>query len=108
MVEAELRHYAGPEVLDDDVDGKRELARSFEAFRTFEVERRRPLVAIDRCEILAVAVDHRRPRAHQVAVGRLDLDHVRAHVREQRAAERARKNLAELGNAHAGERKHRG
>ena len=76
------------------------------ARRILEVERDRALVAIDRGEILAVAVDERRPGAHEIPVGRFDLDHVGAHVGEQAAAERTGEDLAEFDDFDAGEGKH--
>ena len=79
-------------------------AREVAVGRVLEVERDRLLAAVDRSEVLAVAAVHRRPLAHRVALGRLDLDDLGAEVGEQHAAERAGGDLAELDDLEARER----
>jgi hypothetical protein len=54
------------------------------------------LAAVERCEVLAVAVGDRRPLTQRIALRRLDLDDLRAEVGQQHAAERSGGNLAEL------------
>ena len=102
MVEAKTRHDAGSVVLEHDLRGGDEVARPLVVARILEIERDRALVAVHRGEVLAVAVLQRRPLPHGIAAIRvLDLDDVRTHVREQHAAEGARRDAAELHNSYA-------
>jgi hypothetical protein len=100
----EALHHAGSAVLDEDVGLEHERARRVAGRRVLEVERDRALAAIDRREVLGVAVRDRWPLPHRVALGRLDLDDLGAEVGEQHAAERPGRHLAELDDAHALER----
>ena len=114
MAEAEPLHHAGPEILQHDVGREAQGARRREICGVLQVEDDRALVAIDRSEVLGVArrlrggrrAGERRPLAHPVALGRLDLDHVGAQVGEQHPAERAGGDLAELDDADAEKGKH--
>ena len=69
-----------------------------------QVEHQAALVAVERGEAHALAVADRRRGAAHVAARRLDLDHVGAHVGEQRAAQRAGDEVRQLDDADAGER----
>ena len=94
--------YARPEILDDGVGLRAQLAQPLDLRRVLEIDRDAALVAIDRCEVFTVlgamiARAHRRPAPHVVAaVGPLDLDHVGAEVGEQRSGERPGGDLPEF------------
>ncbi|MCY1530032.1 hypothetical protein D9M68_652060 [compost metagenome] len=97
-------HHARPIVFDQHVCARRQLARQGQVSRVLQVQRHRPLVAVERGEVLAVAVGDGRPAAQRIAAfGVLDLDDVRAHVRQQHAAKRARRDVANLQHRDAGQ-----
>ena len=100
-------HDAGTVVLDHDVGGQDQPARRRLVRGVLEVEHDRALVAVERGEVLAEARADRRPLAQHVALGRLDLDDLGAHVGQQQAAERSRRDLAEFDDLHACKRQHR-
>ena len=66
----DLLHDARAEVVEHDVGGRDELAQHRLALRAAQVERQRPLVAIERREVEAVAVAQDALLAHRVAVVR--------------------------------------
>jgi hypothetical protein len=69
-----------------------------------EVEHEAPLVAVERREAHALAVAQGRRGAAHVARRRLDLDHVGAHVGEQRPGERAGNEVGKLDHPYPFER----
>src|SRR5262249_46691448 len=85
---------AGGEILQHDVGNGAQRLQLREACGILQINRDRPLVAVDRREILAerrpaVGRGERRPAAHAVAARRiLHLDDVGAEIGEQRAPER--------------------
>ena len=86
--EARSVHRAGREALDHDVGAARELQQDFGAARMLQIERERSLVEIVEPEKQAAVamrqvVEERADAARVVAGGRLDLDHVGAHVGQQ-------------------------
>ena len=84
---AQLLHRAGPEVLDDDVGLFEQLLEDLALLVVLEVERDAFLAAVDRGEVGRLALDERAVGARVVAaLGRLDLDHPRAHLRHQEGA----------------------
>ena len=80
VVEAEAAHDARPVVFDEDIGGGDETPHDLLAASGAEIQHDAALAAIDGIE--AGALDSRRashpPR--RIAAGRLDLDHVCAHV----------------------------
>ena len=101
VVEAELLQHAGLEVLDHDVGRSGELPRHLRA---------RGLLQVD-ADALLVAVEHRKKacaRAEQpsraLALDRLDLDDLGAHVGQHHRAGRAHHHVRELDDAQALER----
>ena len=106
VVEVEVGHGARAQVLDDDVGGRDQLAKDLLAAIRLEVDRDRPLVAVEAHERGALAIDQRRRHAHLVAaVGVFDLDHLGPEVGQLHAAERRRHVVADLEHADAGERR---
>ena len=88
----ELVHRAGSEALDNDVGAARELKQDVGAARMLEVQRQRALVEIVEPEKEAAIamrqiVEEGADAASVVAVGRLDLDNVGAHVAQDSRAE---------------------
>ena len=75
VVDAEAVLHVGPEVLDDHVGAGGELLEDLDAARVLEVERHRPLVAVQVLEVELVA------REVFLLLG-LDLDDVGAHLGE--------------------------
>ena len=104
--------HAGPVVLEHDVGREREARAPLALRRILEVEHDRALVAVHRREVLAERASVSRTATAAAiaeavaAVGRLDLDHVGAHVGQQHPAERAGGDLAELDDLDALEREH--
>ncbi len=90
--EPELVERARPVRPRNTSDFARELAAGSRcASWPLEIEHEAALVAVERDKAHALAVADRRRGAAHVALQRLDLDHVGAHVGEQRAGERARR-----------------
>ena len=101
VVEAVLDHRARLEVLDDDVGARRDPPRDGRAVGMMQVGRDALLVAVEHREEAGAGAEQP-PRA--LAVDRLDLDDLGAHVREDHAARRAHDHVRELDDAQAGER----
>ncbi len=104
VAEAQAIHDAAAIILDHGVGAVAEPHHKLAAFRAFEVDGDRLLVAVHRREVAAerpqlvvgmVGADD--PRV--VAVERLDLDDLRALVGQQHGAERARQHLREVDDA---------
>ena len=99
----ELVERARPVRLQEHVRLGRELAQDLDRLRPLEIEHEAALVAVERDEAHALVVADRRRRAPHVALRRLDLDDVGAHVAEQRAGERAGDEIRELDDANSSE-----
>ena len=80
---------AGAEVLHHDVAFGREFGNDLLPFGAAQVDADQRLVAEDARRVERLAVETLAHRAHRIAVGRFDLDDLRAEVRQQAAAERA-------------------
>ena len=80
VVQPELSHDAGPEVLDEDVRARGEPHEGLPPGRGLQVEDDAALAAVEGGEAGAVGAGARAHLPRRIAVGRLDLDHVRAHV----------------------------
>src|SRR6185436_7810253 len=108
VAEAKPVEHAGAEVFDEHVRAIDELPEHLLAARRFQVEPDAPLVAVDRQEIAADAVDERRPPEARVVTARrrFDLDDGRAHVAKHHRAERTGENAGEIEYENAVERSH--
>ena len=101
-VESELLEAADLEILDDDVRPLRKLKDERRAFRLSEIDCGRFLAAIAAKEIgsdpvIPFTMPWRAPMAGIVAVhGTLDLEHLRAEIRQQLRAPRAREHPAQV------------
>ena len=90
-------------LIENDID----IADPRQVVGVLEVGHDRALVAVDRGEVVAEGVvavrgdGERRPGPHLVTARRLDLDHVRAQVREQHARERPGGDVGELDDPHS-------
>ena len=106
VTKAPLLQRAGPEVLDDDVGALDEVEEQFAAAGDAQVQRHRLLVAgMHRPEDVVSVQLGLAPGAQRVGLpGRLDLDHLGAHVAEQPAGERPGDQRADLDHADAVER----
>jgi hypothetical protein len=108
VAEVPLLHRADPEVLDDHVGLRGEVAEHLPTRRRLEVERDRALVPVDAHvvgRLLGVAVSGRVPVAGLVArLGALDLDNVGAEVAELHRAERSHEDARGVEDGHAVER----
>src|SRR5436190_20468377 len=102
---APLRQRAELEVVEQHIAFPREVGQYLLALLDAHVENERALVAIESEKISGFAFDKwRAPRPRVVAVRRLDLDHVGAHVAEHHAAQRTCENAREIEHPHASER----
>src|SRR5205085_2780631 len=82
-IDAELRHRAHPEVLDQHVYAFRQAEEDFLPLGMLEIEDHALLVAVEGDEVGRVlAVERRPPQPRDVARGRLDLDDLVAVVGE--------------------------
>ena len=101
-VEAEALQAARPEVLDHHVGPAGKLAGEPEVAGVAQVQHHRTLVAVDPQVVgRGLTADGRGPRARLVAVGRLDLDDVRAEVGEQHGRVGAGEHPGEVGDEQA-------
>lgn len=107
VVQAEPAHHAGPEVLDDDVRPRDEIARDGAPVGAGEVQREGPLVAVGHRGRVALAVDEGRDAPGFVAgAGPLDLDDVGAVVGEDHRAVRPGQEAGEVDDGHPGQGQH--
>ena len=104
MTEAERVHHAGTEVLDQNVAAPDERDREIAAALGLQVDRDVSLAAVLLHVVAAHAAAARPQAAREIAVGRLDLDHVGAEIAEHARAKRPGQHAAEVGDADAVER----
>jgi hypothetical protein len=101
----EARHRLRTHVVDKDVRFLGEEKKGLQRRGLLQVEHHRALVAVGVEEDRAHAGIAERPRlADDIAVGRLDLDHVGAEVAEDLRRERSHHHRGEVEDADAGER----
>src|SRR5262249_40201416 len=81
-----------------------ELAQDIDRLGPLEIEHEAALVAVERDEAHALAVADRRRGAAHVALRRLDLDHIGAHVGKERAGERPGDEIRELDHPYPRQR----
>ena len=97
-------HRAAPDVVDEHVSRTDELAQHGAPVRRFEVDGDRTLAAVEIEENAAHAVRcDRTGVAHDVALGRLDLDDVGAVVGEDLRGQRPEHHRREVNDAHPGQ-----
>src|SRR6202171_207950 len=105
VVELEVSHRAGPQVLDHDVRVTDELAEKLLSLGRLEVDRYRSLVPIEPDERRRFAIQKGSRVARAVAAdGVLDLDHVGAEVGQLHRAKGAGHVDPDLHNPDAGQR----
>jgi hypothetical protein len=105
VVEAEAGQATGLEVLHEHVGATGQLAGGREVVGVLEVQRDRPLVAIDAEVVRGDALAHRRLPRPGVVTGRpLDLDHLGAQVGQQHGRVRPGEDAGEVGDEQAGQR----
>ncbi len=80
--EAELVHRAGLEVLQQDISARDQLFQRGAAFLGGEIDHHGILAAVEPDEIAALAFRRRIIAAGEIALGALDLDDMRAGVRQ--------------------------
>ena len=101
IVDAEFCLHVGAEIFDDDVGLFHQPPEDLEAFRLFQVERHRALVAVQVLEVRTMA------RAAEllpaVLQNRVDLDDVGAPIRQLPHAGRAGPDAGEVEHGEAGE-----
>src|SRR5262249_41598368 len=107
VVEAEPRHHAWAELLDQHVRARDQRIEPRPFDRILEVERDALLAAIEPREACALAAPFRPMRAHLLAApGRLDLHHLGAGFGEQKRGQRPRQQGREVEHEQALERSH--
>ena len=94
--EAELGHHAGSKSFDDDVALRCHLLCDFKRFRLFHVEGDGALAPVERDGMRAMVAVEGTHRTAPIAIERIDLDHVRAVLRQQHRAVGARDALCEI------------
>ena len=102
VVDAELVLHVGPEVLDHHVGLFREALKHLEALGVFQIERHRPLVAVQVLEIRTMARAARLLAAGVLHQG-VDLDDIGAPVRELPHAGRPGADAGEIEHGEAGQ-----
>jgi hypothetical protein len=105
VVEPELLHQPGREVLHDDVDTLDHPEEERPAVRMLEIERHAPLVGVEHEEEHRVESRHfGTVPARLLATGRLDLEDIGAQPAEKLRASGARLELREVEDPHPAER----
>jgi hypothetical protein len=100
--EAHPVHHARAVVVDHDVRPGEQPAEHLLRLVGAEIERDRALIAVEGGEVERVAVARGTLRAHRVALaGRLHLDDLRPHVREEHRAERPGDDARQIDDADA-------
>ena len=97
---------ARPEVLRHDIAPPDQLLELFRVLRRFQVERDRALVArlAEPRQRLSFGLGRRPEAAHRIPGGMLDLDHLRAELRQDRRRERGRDERCKIEDAYPVER----
>ena len=108
LAQAHALDRAGTEVLDEHVAARDQPPQRVETGRRLEVDRERALAAVRGEERRARARAVRAQVAHEVALERLHLDHVRALIREHHRRDRTRDHAGQVEDADAFERAGRG
>src|SRR5215470_10173821 len=94
------------EILDEDVGGPDQLQQPLDVAGPLEIEGDAALVGVDGEEAWRHALPERRaPAPRIIALGPLDLDHVRAHVGEDLRGDGSGQILRDLDDGDALERK---
>ena len=107
VIDAEPVFHAGAVVLDDDIGVLRHRQEYLAALVGLEVQRHRPLVAMEVLEVEAMALaGHHRSRI--LSGRRLDLDHIGAPVGELAHGRRPRAGTSEVEDLDMGERQRGG
>ena len=107
VIDAEPLGDAGAVILDQDVGGLDQAVEHLACRLALQIEREAALVAVQVEEaeaVIALELEAHGAAGLVAAVGRLDLDHVGAHVAQQHGAERPGHHLADVEHPHAGER----
>jgi len=104
VADAETLRHTGTEALDDHVALLRDAQRRFRTGRPLQVQRETALAAVGHVVDGRVAAVARADGAAPVAVGRLELDHVGAVLRQQHPAVRTGQALAQVEHAQSGKR----
>ena len=105
VVEAETGQAAGLEVLDEDVGAARELARRGQVTGILEIQRDRPLIAVDAEVIRRDPVpDRRLPGTGIVTARTLHLDNLGPQVRQQHGRVRPGQDPGEIRHQQPGQR----
>ena len=105
IAEAEARHDARPELLDDDVGTLDQRAQPRARRLVLQIERHAFLAAVEHGEIGAVGAPFRAVGPHLLAAaGALDLYHFRAGLGEDQSRHRPRQERAEIENGDARQR----
>ena len=104
VAESEPVENAGPEVLEHDVGCGGEFGDEIAAGFESQVDGDAPLPAVLLREVRGQPADPRLRGASEVALGRLDLDHVGAEVGERLAARRAGQHPGQVEHPDAVER----
>ena len=97
--QSQTLHHAGGEVLHDHVGLARQAQEERLALRVLEVEDHRLLVRVEHHQRIGLHVAL--PPADHIALGRLDLEHARAHEAQQEPAVRPVVDLTEVEDEHA-------
>jgi hypothetical protein len=105
VVEAQLLHQAGREVLDHDVGALDHLQEERAALRLLQIDRHAALVRVEDEEEHRVQAGHLGPvAAGLLAPGRLDLEDVRSEPAQELGAGGACFELGEVEDPHAAQR----
>jgi hypothetical protein len=96
VIEAQLLHGLGLEVLAHHVGGGDQPEHRFLALWRVQVQRQAFLVAVEQRKKAGARAEQ---AARVVALGRLDLDHLRAQVAQHHAAGRAHDHVGEFDDA---------
>ncbi len=103
--EVEPAHRRRADVVDEDVGAPAQFQHGRPAGRLLHVEHHAALIAIDlQIDRAHAGTAHRAAGAHDVARGRLDLDHVGAVIAEDLGRERTHQHGRHVDDAHALER----
>ena len=106
IAEAETRHHAGAELLDEHIRAARELENAGAIGLALEVADEAFLPPVEKGEKRALAPEARRVAAHLLSARPLDLDHPGAGLGENESCERTRQQRREIQNGDPGERLH--
>ena len=108
LADTQTVRHTGPHTLQNHIGARRQSDGSLDSAALFKVQHQAAFARTHMAVRQAQPIDKRWPGTRVVALGRLDLDHVRAQLRQDHGSVGAGHIGRKIGDAHANQRLQRG